>query len=203
MNEIIQVLPEWQRIKAGHEQRVSDLQTAVNQLTEAGLDVADNCITDLANGAKELYGIAQKKANESVGTFMLPAVRKKAVDENMKYLNEVIQSAIRDVNTLLALNSSNPLSPDAYCCKDGVVQISDEWFKSKQEQYTIRKTADREKAQQLMEAVEKAINALNDFVKDNEYFGKGITSWDDNRRCLCYLDGYGNFKVEEHNLQYI
>jgi len=203
MNEIIQILPEWQRIRVGHERRLKELQNEVNQLIDAGLDVAENCISDLANGARELYELAQKKANESVGTFMLPAVRKKAIDENTQYLNAVIRDACSNIYALMALNSSNPLSSDAFTCKDGIVQISDEWFLAKQEEYTIRKTEDRAKALMLIKAVRTAIDNLNDFVKDNKSFGKGITSYGDGRRCLCYIGEYGDFNVEEHNLQYI
>ena len=56
---------------------------------------------------------------------------------------------------------------------------------------------------QLVDNVKKAIDELNTFVVGNDNFGKGISTSQDGRRCLCWLDGDGNFHEDKEAYEFI
>ena len=60
-----------------------------------------------------------------------------------------------------------------------------------------------EQAQALYGNVKKAIDELNTFVVGNDNFGKGISTSQDGRRCLCWLDGDGNFHEDKEAYEFI
>ena len=79
----------------------------------------------------------------------------------------------------------------------------DELMEEKKQEYTILPTDRREQAKRLVNNVRQAIEELNAFVADNRFLGKGISSSDDDRRCLCWIDGNGDFHEETENYEFI
>ena len=199
----IRILPEWQKIRKKHENRVAELQVVADKLTQSGITVTEGVIADLVNNGSDTYSQARQAANAGVGIFKLPAARKRAFEEYVSELNAVISVAKQDVVRILAINSLSPFMPDAYIVKKGVVSISDDWIKTTEAEYTIVDTKKQEEARRFVEEIGKAIDSLNNLVNGNRYVNKGVTVWNDGSSCLCYIDEWGVFRVEEHNFQYI
>ena len=202
---VILVLPEWERTKKGHENQVGNLQTVVDKLTVLGLeDVTVKDIEDLTfNHGKLLNDKAEKFIRKNAGAFILPATRSRIIEENMKEYSVAFSNARIELERIFQVRSGNPLTADAYIIKKGVVSLSDEWVEQLKESHTIRETPERQEALRLIAEVETAINNINAFVKDNKYFGRGITTWNDGRIALCYIGSNGDFYKQDEYLQYI
>ena len=83
------------------------------------------------------------------------------------------------------------------------MSVSIDWVESKEKEYTILPTGRREHAMQLVDNVKKAIDELNSFVVGNGNFVKGISPSQDGRRCLCWLDGDGDFHEDKEAYDFI
>ena len=81
--------------------------------------------------------------------------------------------------------------------------LSDEWLQEMKDCFEPKQTEARRQALELMDNAVTAIEALNAFVADNPYIGKGVTSSTDDRRCLIWIDGDGNIQREDNNLKFI
>jgi len=201
--KIIKILPEWQRIKLMHEQKVGDIQFIVDGLTEYGLRATSEDVADLVNGGHSLYDKAANHVKSNIGVFKLPMQRKRIFDENLKEYTGVIEGVKSDLKRVLQMETKNPLMPEAYTIDGGKVSISGDWVERLVEMHTIRETEKRVEAVRLCKEVETAIANINDFVKDNELFYKGFSYDQFGDRALCYIDNESEFYVEEDNLQYI
>ena len=202
-SKIIKILPEWQRIKLKHEQKVGDIQLIVDRLTVLGLRVVIEDVSDLINGGTSLYDKAERHVKSNVGIFKLPMQRKRQFDENMQEYAGVIEISKAEFKRVLQTETKSPLMPEAYFIKSGTVSISDAWVEQLVELHTIRETEKRIEAMRLCKEVETAIANINEFVRDNELFYKGFAYDQFGDRALCYINNESEFYVEEDNLQYI
>ncbi|HPE74683.1 MAG TPA: hypothetical protein PLC80_01265 [Draconibacterium sp.] len=202
-NEVIKVKPQWETIQKRHLNKCNDIQQVVNNLIEIGLTVTSGDLSDLINNGTALYNQAEQKAKSNADIFSLPAARERFIKENTESLAKDINNAKESIIRILALNSTNPLNYEAFKIEKGHVSISATWIEELKESFTIRTTESREKALELMGNVETAIKTLNDFVSDNQNFGTGVTTFDDNRRSLVWLSEKGQINLEISNLEFI
>lgn len=200
---ILLVKPEWEQIKTRHEDKCNDIQLVVNYLVENGLIITSGDLKDLINVGTALYDQINQIVKSNAGIFKLPAARQKFVEENTAALREAVANAKRQLFKILAIESQRPLSIDAFEIRKGNVTISEQWVEELKESHTIRSTDNREKALELIANVEKAINDLNAFVADNKFFGAGITSSQDGRRCLMYISGDAAVHVDKDQIEFI
>lgn len=204
MEEILMTNPGWERIKAKHEAAIKALQMELNNLKEVGLSVGMEDFIDLANSnGDKLKQQAEKIVKGNASIFKLPGAKAKFIEENIIPLNDLIADTKNNLTSILALNSSYPLQIEAFAITKGCITFSDEWLADLKESHTIRKTERRVEALRLIEEAKAAINNLNDFVKGNPYISIGITSSEDDRRCLCYLNDYGTLIECPEVLEYI
>ena len=203
MEKIIRIDPQWEQKLKRHADKVIDLQRLVNELTENGLTVTFGDIRDLINNGTALYEQVEQTVKSNAGIFKLPAARKKFIEENVEVLQNVIVEAKKEINRILAVNSMNPMNIEAFDLKKGIVSISNDWVEQMKESHIIRATPAREKALELIHNVEEAIKELNDFVKDNKYFGNGVSTFSDTRRNLVWLSGNGDVNVNIDALEFI
>jgi hypothetical protein len=203
MEKVVFIKTDWTFILKRHEVKSNDIQQVIKNLTESGLTVTIGDLRDLINNGSALYEQAKSKAKGNSSIFSLPAAREKFIDENVEALENVINQAKKDLYRILAIEGMMTLSIDAYVVKNGIVSISDEWVEQLKESHTIRSTPEREKAVELIQNVEDAIKQLNDFVADNKYFGAGILTFQDNRRCLCRLSGDGELIKCDESIEFI
>ena len=201
--EIIKIKPEWETILKRHADKCNDLQQVVNELTENGLTVTFGDIRDLINNGTALYEQVEQTVKSNAGIFKLPAARKKFIEENVEILQKVIDEAKKEINRILAVDSMQPLTFEAYEIRKGMVAISDAWVSELKESHTLRMTPEREKALELIHNVEEAIKNLNDLVKDNPNFGIGITTSQDSRRSLMWLSVDGAVHINIDELEFI
>lgn len=202
-NEIISMKPGFERNVTRHTKQVIYLQQLVERLKEYGLTATFGDIKDLINNGSALYEQAEQTVKSNAGMFKLPAAKDKFIQENTEVLRNVIDGAKKEINRILAVDSMNPLSIDAFEIKKGIVSISETWVEQLKEQHTIRMTPEREKALELIQNVEVAIKELNDFVKDNRYFGAGIKVPGDGKRCLMLLSDDGKISVQTNELEFV
>jgi len=200
---IILVKPEWEQIKNQHTYKCDDIQKVVNNLTENGLIVTTGDLKDLINNGAAIYDQIAQIVRSNAGIFKLPAARQKFIEENTSVLREIVAGAKSDIYRILALDSSRTMSIDAFEIKKGSVAVDEQWLEELKESYTIRVSDKREKALQLISNVENAINELNAFVADNKFFGSGITSAQDDRRCLMYIGGDASVHVCKNELEFV
>ena len=201
--EVIKIKPEWLTIQTRHADKCNDLQLVVEKMTESGLTVTLGDVKDLINYGTALYSQVDQTVKSNAGMFKLPAAREKFISENTEVLRNVIDEAKNDIYRILAIESQKPLSIDAFVIKKGVVSISEVWVAELKESHTIYVTEPRLKALELINNVEVAIKALNDFVKDNRYFGSGIKIPGDGKRCLILLSDDGKVIVQTDELEFV
>jgi hypothetical protein len=199
MKEAIKIKPEWETILRKHENKCDDLQQVVNKLTESGLTVTFGDIKDLISHGTALYDQVEQTVKSNAGMFKLPAARQKFIDENTAVLRTAIVEAKKDIDRILAI----PLTIEAFDIRKGTVSISDIWVEQLKESHTIHSTDEREKALELIGNVEEAIKNLNAFVANNKSFGAGITSSQDQRRCLMFIRGDGSVHIDIDALEFI
>lgn len=181
--------PGWPSVKAQHTGALSDLKQAVFALTNAGLDVLPDAINDLAHCAgKTMKEQARRLAKGDASHIKIPAMRTKAIQEGELHLIEVIDSTITFLERVVGKGGMNPLDCKAFIANNESVTISDEWLAAKEKEYTVEISVNRGRALQLMDDVERSINALNAFVKDNRCFASGMGSVNNMGRCLMYVN---------------
>lgn len=179
----------WPSVKAHHTGALPDLKQAVFALTNAGFDVPADVINDLAHRAgKTMKEQARRLSKEDASHIKIPAMRTKAIQEGEQHLIDVIDSTISFVERVVGKGGMNPLDCTAFIASNETVTISDEWLAAKDKEYTIRISEKRGRALQLMDDVERSINALNVFVKDNRAFASGMGTVNNLGRCLMYVN---------------
>lgn len=192
-----------ERVISRHEAGCSKIQPIVNTMLEVGFSFTTDELRDLASTCAKLYKQAEKAAKEEAARSKVKFRSNTDYTETLKYLDDAISQNANALRKALLYHTQNPLKIEAYEVTDGVVQVSPRWIEEKDMEYTILPTESRERAQQLVNNVRQAIEELNAFVGDNGYFGKGISTSQDSRRCLCWLDGDGNFHEEKENYEFI
>lgn len=199
-----QIMTEYDRIVKKHANEIPYIQKAIDPLIEVGLTVTDEDFLSLAyEGARlreQAVSLATKEAEKFKISFRLEQEKENITAEFFR----AIETAKHQLRKALKSDySSNPLSPTAYHVQDGKVSLSTKWEEEVRLQYEPEETEARRKATALMNKAIAAIEALNAFVADNPYLGKGVTSSLDDRRCLIWIDGEGNIHREDNNLKFI
>lgn len=129
--------------------------------------------------------------------------REEDYKETFDRLQACITKNANELRKVLLYHTANPLDADAYEIVDNCVVLSQTWADKKAQEFVIPPTITRLRAKELIDNVKKAIDELNAFVEDNPNFGKGITTSQDSRRCLCWLDGEGGFHEEKEAYEFI
>nr|WP_319512248.1 hypothetical protein [uncultured Draconibacterium sp.] len=202
-SDIIKIKPEWEHIYKKHDSKVNEIQQVVNNLIENGLKVTFGDIQNLVNNGTALYEQAEQAAKSNASVFSLPAAKRKFIEENTLILNDRISEAKKELIKILALEGVNTLSIEAFELTKGIVSISETWIEALKESHTIRTSERRERALELMSNFEVAANELNEFVKENKYFGAGISTASDTRRCLMWIGERGEINRDIDNLEFI
>ncbi len=201
--KIISEDPIWRNSLALHERAVSQIQFVVNDLTDFGLKVTIDDLKDLINNGSALSDQVSEVVAKTSLIHKLISARSRYIAENTDALLRAISDAKESLVNILKLNSMNPLEIDAFIIEKTTLLINEAWLDALRERYLVRESESREKALELIGKVEIAINELNNFVEDNPNFGKGISTFADARRCLCYLDEAGNLIICKQELQLI
>lgn len=196
-------MTEFDRVIKKHANEIPYIQKAIDPLIEVGLTVADEDLLSLSYEGAKLREQAVSLANQEAEKFKISFRREKEKENITAEFFRVIETARNNLRKALKSDYSNPLSPTAYHVQDGKVYLSTKWEEEMRLQYEPEETEARKKAKILMNKAIAAIEALNAFVADNAYIGKGVTSSTDDRRCLIWIDGEGNIHKDENNLKFI
>ena len=186
-----------------HEMSVEKIQPIVNDMIETGFVFGTGELRDLGSSCVILPDRAIERAQTESSRIRISFKRDADYKETLDRLNETIETNARELKKALLYHTSNPLEIEAFDINGGVVGVSLDWVESKEREYTILPTGEREHAMQLVDNVKKAIDELNSFVVGNDNFGKGISTSQDGRRCLCWLDGDGNFHEDKEAYEFI
>ena len=177
-----------------HEMSVEKLQSIVNDMIETGFAFGTGELRDLGSSCVILHDRAIEMAQKDSSRIRISFKRDADYKETLDRLNETIETNARELKKALLYHTSNPLEVEAFEINGGVVGVSLDWVESKEREYTILPTGEREHAMQLVDNVKKAID-------DN--FGKGISTSQDGRRCLCWLDSDDNFHEDKEAYEFI
>lgn len=186
-----------------HEMSVEKIQPIVNDMIETGFAFGTGELRDLGSSCVILHDRAIEMAQKDSSRIRINFKRDADYKETLDRLNETIETNARELKKALLYHTSTPLEIEAFEINGGVVGVSLDWVESKEREYTILPTGEREHAMQLVDNVKKAIDELNSFVVGNDNFGKGISTSQDGRRCLCWLDGDGNFHEDKEAYEFI
>lgn len=186
-----------------HRNNVRKVQPIVASMIEVGFDFATEELKDLSSACGKLHKQAETMAKEEASRLKISFRRNADYAETLEHLNRTINENAQAISKVLLYHTQNPLEVEAFEIVDGKVRLSSRWIKEKESEYTILPTERREQAKHLVDNVRQAIEELNLFVADNRFIGKGISSWDDDRRCLCWIDGSGDFHEETENYEFI
>lgn len=186
-----------------HKAECSKIQPIVNTMLETGFCFTTDELKDLASVCSKLYKQTENMAKEEAARSKVKFRSNADYTETLEYLNDAVSRNADALRKALLYHTQNPLEIKAYEVTDGVVQVSSRWIEEKDAEYTILPTENREQAKLLVDNVRQAIDELNALVSHNRFFGKGISTSLDSRRCLCWLDGDGNFHEEKENYEFI
>ena len=186
-----------------NEMNVEKIQTIVNDMIEMGFVFETGELRDLGSSCVILHDRAIEMAQKDSSRIRISFKRDADYKETLYRLNEAIENNAKELKKTLLHHTSTPLEIEAFEINGGVVSVSLDWMESKEREYTILPTGEREHALQLVDNVKKAIDELNTFVVGNDNFGKGISTSQDGRRCLCWLDGDGNFHEDKEAYEFI
>ena len=186
-----------------HEMNVEKIQTIVNDMIEMGFVFETGELRDLGSSCVILHDRAIEMAQKDSSRIRISFKRDADYKETLYRLNEAIENNAKELKKTLLHHTSTPLEIEAFEINGGVVSVSLDWTESKEREYTILPTGEWEHALQLVDNVKKAIDELNTFVVGNDNFGKGISTSQDGRRCLCWLDGDGNFHEDKEAYEFI
>lgn len=186
-----------------HQQAIEQLQPIATAMIEAGFDFHNNEFIDLAENKSILLKKAEEMAKKESQRLKISFRRSEDYKQTMNYFTSLISQEYLALAKALNFNGHSPLDPRAFDVEEGRVILAKEWIKEKTEEYTIRPTERREQACKLVQEVKQAIDNLNAFVANNIFFGKGITTSQDPRNCLCFLDEDGNFHEDKEKLEFI
>ena len=196
-------MTEFDKIVKNHENEIGSIQKAITPLIKAGLKVTDEDLTSLSYEGARIKEQAVAIADKEAEKFKVPFRRNREFESIKDEYFKLIETAKNELRKALKSDTFHPLNINAYHIQDGRIFLSDQWMENMRLQYEPESTEDRKKATVLMDKAIAAIEALNAFVADNPYIGKGVTSSTDDRRCLIWVDGEGNIHKDENNLKFI
>ena len=192
-----------ERIVKRHHASTDKIQPIVDELVKEGLTIGTDELRDLSDKCALLYREAENMAKKESFRIKIAFKRDKDYAETVGSLNALIDRCASSLKKVLGYHTINPLEIDAFCIENGKVIVSHLWFDEKNREYTIEPTEQRDLAKNLVDDLKKAIDNLNAYVANNPAFGKGLTSFADNRRCLCWIDEDGEFHEEIENYEFI
>ena len=198
-----QIITEFDKIVKEHENEIGSIQKAITPLIKAGLKVTDEDLLSLHYEGARLKEQAVAIADQESEKFKVPFRRNRELEAVKDEYFKLIETAKNDFRKALKSDTFHPLNVNAFHIQDGRIFLSDQWMENMRLQYEPEATEARKKATVLMNKAIAAIEALNAFVADNPYLGKGVTSSLDDRRCLIWIDGEGNIHKDENNLKFI
>ena len=198
-----QIMTEFDKLVKEHENEINNIQRAITPLIKAGLKVTDEDLTSLSYEGARIKEQAVAIADKEAEKFKVPFRRNRESEAVKDEYFKLIETAKNDFRKVLKSDTFHPLNINAYHIQDGKIFMSEQWLENMRLQYEPEATEARKKATALMNKAIAAIEALNAFVADNPYIGKGVTSSLDDRRCLIWLDGDGNIHREDNNLKFI
>ena len=196
-------MTEFDKIVKNHENEIGSIQKAITPLIKAGLKVTDEDLTSLSYEGARIKEQAVAIADKEAEKFKVPFRRNREFESIKDEYFKLIETAKNELRKALKSDTFHPLNINAYHIQDGRIFLSDQWMENMRLQYEPEATEARKKATALMNKAIAAIEALNAFVADNPYLGKGVTSSLDDRRCLIWIDGDGNIHREDDNLKFI
>ena len=167
------------------------------------MTVDDEDLLSLSYEGTSLKGQATSIATKEAEKFKVAFRRQQEFECITTELFKIIETARNNLRKALKSDYSNPLNVNAFVIQNGIVSLSERWKENQKWIYEPEANEDRKKATFLMNKAIAAIEALNAFVADNPYLGKGVTSSTDDRRCLIWIDGEGNIHKDENNLKFI
>ena len=198
-----QIMTEFDKIVKEHENKINEVQKAITPLIKAGLKVTDEDLLSLSYEGARIKEQAVAIADKEAEKFKIPFRRNQEFENLKTEFFKTIETAKNDFRKALKSDTFHPLNVNAFHIQDGKIFMSDQWMENMRLQYEPEATEARKKATVLMNKTIAAIDALNAFVADNPYLGKGVTSSTDDRRCLIWIDGDGNIHREDDNLKFI
>ena len=198
-----QIMTEFDKIVKEHENEIGSIQKAITPLIKAGLKVTDEDLTSLSYEGARIKEQAVAIADKEAEKFKVPFRRNQEFENLKTEFFKIIETAKNDFRKALKSDTFHPLNVNAFHIQEGKIFMSEKWLENMRLQYEPEATEARKKATALMNKAIAAIEALNAFVADNPYLGKGVTSSLDDRRCLIWLDGDGNIHREDNNLKFI
>ena len=198
-----QVMTEFDKVVKEHENVINNIQRAIQPLIRAGLKVTDEDLLSLSYEGARLKEQAVAIADKEAEKFKVPFRRNREFESIKDEYFKLIETAKNELRKALKSDTFHPLNINAYHIQDGKIFMSEKWLENMKLQYEPESTEARKKATVLMNKAIAAIEALNAFVADNPYLGKGVTSSTDDRRCLIWIDGNGEIHKDENNLKFI
>ena len=196
-------MTEYDRIVKKYENVLDGIEGVVIPLVRAGLLVRDKDLHSLVDGGASLKEQAVVIVDKETAKYKIPFKKRKEAEEITSEYFQIINEASCSLRKVLCSNSHNPFDVTAFHIQDEQVTLSDEWLQEMKDCFDPKQTEARKQALELMDKAIAAIEALNAFVADNPYIGKGVTSSSDDRRCLVWIDGEGNIHKDENNLKFI
>ena len=198
-----QIITEFDKIVKNHENEIGSIQKAITPLIKAGLKVTDEDFMSLSYEGARIKEQAVAIADKEAEKFKVPFRRNREFESIKDEYFKLIETAKNELRKALKSDTFHPLNINAYHIQDGKIFMSEKWLENMKLQYEPESTEARKKATVLMNKAIAAIEALNAFVADNPYLGKGVTSSTDDRRCLIWIDGNGEIHKDENNLKFI
>ena len=196
-------ITELDRVVKKYENVLDEIEGVVRPLVRAGLLIRDKDLHSLLDGGASLKEQATIIADKETAKYKIPFKKRQETEEITSEYFQIINEASRSLRKVLCSNSSNPFDVTAFHVQNEKVTLSDEWLQEMKDCFEPKQTEARKQALELMDNAVAAIEALNAFVADNPYLGKGVTSSLDDRRCLIWIDGEGNIHREDNNLKFI
>ena len=196
-------MTEFDRVVKKYENVLDGIEGVVRPLVRAGLLIRDKDLHSLLDGGASLKEQATMIADKETAKYKIPFKKRKEAEEITSEYFQIINEASRSLRKVLCSNSYHPFDVKAFHVQDEKVTLSDEWLQEMKDCFEPKQTEARMQALELMDNAVAAIEALNAFVADNPYLGKGVTSSTDDRRCLIWIDGEGNIHREDNNLKFI
>lgn len=182
---------------------IEKIQNVVNNLLETGFTISTKELHDLSCVCALLTKQAGEMAKKDASRIKIAFKREEDYKATFNRLQACITENANELRKVLLYHTANPLDADAYEIVDNCVVLSQTWADKKAQEFVIPPTIARLRAKELIDNVKKAIDELNAFVEDNPNFGKGITTSQDSRRCLCWLDSEGGFHEEKEAYEFI
>lgn len=164
------------REKLKYEDAAIKIQFSVDKLKEKGLTVTTGDLIDLLNGGHALTTQAvQKTGWKPSPEALLDDDQKTKEMESIEQKARLFIEPIRKrLKTILLWESPRPIPYQAFEVLKGQVKVTDEWLQAITDENTVYSTPEREKAVELINNIQKAIDALNIYTKGNKMFRAGI-----------------------------